>query len=124
MDAEQTHKTLSQKLKEKLKGKKLIRSGESNQRAFLQKKKVPTELVDSYLNALKNPNAPNIMPMLDQMTKMLPQGPVMQPPTVPSELKNDKSKNDKSKNEEPSFTIESEMPEIMGALQPSFSIEP
>lgn len=119
MDAEQTHKTLSQKLKEKLKGKKLIRSGESNQRAFLQKKKVPTELVDSYLNALKNPNAPNIMPMLEQMTKMLPQGPVMQPPTVPSELK-----NDKSKNEEPSFTIESEMPEIMGALQPSFSIEP
>ena len=57
------------------------------------------------------------MLLLEQMTKMLPQQPIMQPPTVPVELKN-------SKNEEPSFTIESEMPEIMGALEPNFYIEP
>lgn len=78
---------LREKLREKVRGQKLKRSNEEQQRSFLEKKKVPTEMMDSYINALKNPKAPNIVSLLEQMSSILPQQQqAMQPPTLPSEF--------------------------------------
>ena len=87
MDSDNNKNKLREKLREKVLGQKLKRSNQDQQRSFLGNKKVPEELMDSYLGALKNPKAPNIVSLINQMSSILPKQNTMQAPTLPTEFK-------------------------------------
>jgi hypothetical protein len=86
---------LSNKLKQKVHAQKLQRSTTTNQKSYLEKKKVPTELMNNCLQALKHQPASQLISMLDQ----LPTSKTMQSPNVPSSV-----------TDEPQFT------EVIGSM--------
>lgn len=77
--------SLSDKLKQKVKAKKIQRSNTSQQEAYLKQKKVPTEMMDTYLKAMKHQSAPNVMSMMEQLASVKPSK--MAPPSGLDELK-------------------------------------
>jgi hypothetical protein len=81
--------SLSDKLRQKLKAKKIQRSNTSQQEAYLKQKKVPTEMMDSYLKAMKHQSAPNVMSMMQQLTSVMPSK--MAPPSGLEELTSDEN---------------------------------
>lgn len=83
--------SLSQKLKQKVNAKRLQRSNTTQQEAYLKQKKVPTEMMDTYLNALKHQSAPNVVSIMEQLSSVIPK---MAPPSGLDELKTDTSVNE------------------------------
>ena len=81
--------SLSDKLKQKVKAKKIQRSNTSQQEAYLKQKKVPNEMMDTYLKAMKHQSAPNVMSMMEQLASITPSK--MAPPSGLEELKADDS---------------------------------
>jgi hypothetical protein len=79
--------SLSDKLKQKLKAKKVQRSNTSQQEAYLKQKKIPTEMMDTYLKAMKRPSAPQVMSMMEQLASVMPSK--MAPPSGLDELKSE-----------------------------------
>ena len=59
---------LSEKLRQKMNAQRMKRSGTSQKKAFLEKNKIPPEMMDQYVKALNHQNAPNLMAMMNQMS--------------------------------------------------------
>jgi len=92
--------SLSQKLKQKMNAQRLKRSGTSQKRSYLEKNKVPAEMMDQCVKALNHQTAPNLMSLMNQiaspngMQSALQQAvnaaqPRMAPPTGMAELVKD-----------------------------------
>lgn len=62
------------KLKQKMKAERLKRSSADAQRSFLEKKKVPNELIDTCMNQLKhkaNPTIQNVQMLLNTIQTLV-----------------------------------------------------
>ena len=81
---------LSKKLRQKMKTQRLQRQSNDVQRSFLEKAKVPENMMDKALQALKQntPHAGMLQQMLTQMASLQSQvAPQMRPPAVDPSLK-------------------------------------
>jgi ribosomal protein L16 Arg81 hydroxylase len=93
---------LSKKLRQKMKTQRLQRQSNDVQRSFLEKAKVPENMMDKALQALKQktPHAGMLQQMITQMAALQSQvAPQMRPPTVDPSLKEESGKEESGKEE-------------------------
>lgn len=119
MDSPLSREELSKKLREKMSGQKMKRSSAVNKKAFLEKCKIPEPMMDQYMKALQHQSAPQLMTMMNQLSKGLTGEPTMQPPAVSAELFRDVTSNEASFE-----TLSQTMPETAQALKNMLSAKP